>query len=63
MVFVGGQPRPIRRILGNAYGSVAGKLGPHLYETDDVYLDNTGDEYYMYDRMHPGMPIAVTITS
>jgi hypothetical protein len=26
-----------------------------------VYLDYTGDGYYLYDRMHPGMGIAVTV--
>src|SRR5271157_2520735 len=34
---------------------------PTWYETDDVYLDDTGDGYYLYDRMHPGIGIAVTV--
>jgi len=34
---------------------------PTWYETDDVYIDYTGDGYYLYDRMHPGIGIAVTI--
>lgn len=34
---------------------------PTWYETDDVYVDYTGDGYYLYDRMHPGPGIAVTI--
>jgi hypothetical protein len=34
---------------------------PTWYETDDVYVDYTDDGYYMYDRMHPGIGIAVTI--
>jgi hypothetical protein len=33
---------------------------PTWYQTDDVYLDYT-DGYYVYDRMHSGMAIAVTI--
>jgi hypothetical protein len=35
---------------------------PNWYETDDVYIDYTGDGYYVYDRMHPGIGIAVTIS-
>ena len=27
---------------------------PNWYETDDVYLDYTGDGYYIYDRNVPG---------
>ena len=34
---------------------------PTWYDTDDVYVDYTGDGYYMYNRMHPGVGIAVTI--
>jgi hypothetical protein len=32
------------------------------YENDDVYLDYTGDGYYLYDRNHPGVGIAVTVS-
>ena len=35
---------------------------PTWYETDDVYIDCTNDGYYIYDRMHPGIGIAVTIS-
>jgi len=35
---------------------------PTWYETDDVYIDYTGDGYYVYDRMYPGIGIAVTIS-
>jgi len=35
---------------------------PDWYETDDVYIDYTDDGYYVYDRMHPGIGIAVTIS-
>jgi len=35
---------------------------PTWYETDDVYLDYTGDGYYLYDRNYPGIGIAVTIS-
>ena len=36
---------------------------PTWYETDDVYIDYTDDGYYVYDRMHPGIGIAVSISS
>ncbi len=36
--------------------------GPNWYETDEVYLDNTGDGYYLFDRNYPGVPIAVTVS-
>jgi hypothetical protein len=35
---------------------------PTWYETDDVYLDYTGDGYYLYDRNYPGIGIAVTVS-
>ena len=35
---------------------------PTWYETDDVYLDYTGDGYYLYDQNYPGIGIAVTIS-
>jgi len=35
---------------------------PTWYETDDVYLDYTGDGYYLYDNNYPGIGIAVTVS-
>jgi len=32
------------------------------YETDNCYLDYTGDGYYLYDTNYPGIAIAVTIS-
>jgi hypothetical protein len=32
------------------------------YENDDVYLDYNGDGYYLYDRNHPGVGVAVTVS-
>ena len=32
------------------------------YETDDVYVDYVTDGYYMYDRRHPGIAIAVNVS-
>jgi hypothetical protein len=35
---------------------------PNWYQTDDVYIDYVDDGYYLFDRMHPGVAIAVTIS-
>ena len=35
---------------------------PNWYETDDVYLDWVDDGYYLFDRAHPGIGIAVTVS-
>ncbi len=35
---------------------------PTWYETDNCYLDYTGDGYYLYDNNYPGIGIAVTIS-
>ena len=32
------------------------------YETDDVYVDYAGDGYYMYNRRHPGVAIALNVS-
>lgn len=32
------------------------------YETDDVYVDYVNDGYYMYNRRHPGVAIAVNVS-
>jgi hypothetical protein len=32
------------------------------YETDDVYVDYVNDGYYMYNRRHPGIGIAVNVS-
>lgn len=32
------------------------------YETDDVYVDYVNDGYYMYNRRHPGIAIAVNVS-
>jgi len=62
MVFVGGYPR----FQYDGYWVTfmdpwPEDWAPTWYETDDVYLDYTGDGYYLYDRMHPGIGIAVTV--
>jgi hypothetical protein len=35
---------------------------PMWYETDNVYIDYTGDGYYLYDPTYPGIGIAVIIS-
>jgi len=32
------------------------------YDTDDVYVDYVNDGYYMYNRRHPGVGIAVNVS-
>ena len=63
MVFVGGYPR----FQYDGYWVTFVDPWPETwpptwYETDDVYVDYTGDGYYVYDRMHPGIGIAVNIS-
>src|SRR5713101_4705675 len=35
---------------------------PVWYRTDDVYIDYVNDGYYMYNRQHPGVAIAVNVS-
>jgi hypothetical protein len=35
---------------------------PVWYRTDDVYVDYVNDGYYLYNRQHPGIAIAVDVT-
>lgn len=35
---------------------------PTWYETDDVYVDYVNDGYYMYNRRHPGVAIAINVS-
>jgi hypothetical protein len=35
---------------------------PVWYRTDDVYVDYVNDGYYMYNRRHPGIAIAVNVS-
>jgi hypothetical protein len=63
MVFVGGNPR----FQYDGYWVTfvdpwPEAWSPTWYETDDVYVDYTGDGYYLYDRAHPGIGIAVNIS-
>jgi hypothetical protein len=63
LVFVGGQPR----FQYDGYWITIvdpwpESWGQDWYETDDVYLENTGDGYYLYDRNYPDYPIAVTVS-
>jgi hypothetical protein len=63
LVFVGGYPR----FQYDGYWVTfldpwPESWGPAWYQTDDIYLDYTDDGYYVYNRMHPGPGIAVTVT-
>ena len=61
--FVGGQPRfQYDGYWVTIVDPWPESWGPNWYETDDVYLDNTGDGYYLYDRNYPDYPIAVTVS-
>jgi hypothetical protein len=63
MVFVGGQPRfQYDGYWVTFMDTWPEDWAPDWYQTDDVYLDYNGDGYYLYNRLHPGFPIAVTIT-
>ena len=63
LVFVGGQPRfQYDGYWVTIVDPWPESWGPNWYETDDVYLDNTGDGYYLYDRNYPDYPIAVTVS-
>jgi hypothetical protein len=63
LVFVGGQPRfQYDGYWVTMMDPWPEAWAPNWYQTDDVYLDNTGDGYYLYNRMHPEFPIAVTVT-
>ena len=63
MLFVGGFPR--FQYDGYWFTFVdpwPGEWAANWYETDDVYIDYINDGYYLFNRMHPGIPIAVTIS-
>jgi hypothetical protein len=63
LVFVGGQPRfQYDGYWVTIVDPWPESWGQDWYETDDVYLDNTGDGYYLYDRNYPDYPIAVTVS-
>jgi hypothetical protein len=62
MVFVGGYPRFQYDGYWVTFVDPWPETWPDTwYETDDVYLDYTGDGYYLYNRTRPGPGIAVTI--
>src|ERR1700722_891269 len=63
LVFVGGYPR----FQYDGYWVTCMDPWPESwpatwYENDDVYLDYTGDGYYLYDRNYPGVGLAVTVS-
>lgn len=63
LVFVGGMPRfQYDGYWVTIMDPWPESWGANWYETDDVYLDYNGDGYYLYDRLYPGFPIAVTVS-
>jgi hypothetical protein len=63
LVFVGGLPRfQYDGYWVTLLDPWPESWSPTWYETDDVYIDYTDDGYYVYDRMHPGIGIAATIS-
>jgi len=63
MVFVGGYPRfQYDGYWVTLADQWPGDWGANWYQSDDVYVDYVNDGYYLFDRMHPGIPIAVTIS-
>jgi hypothetical protein len=62
MLFVGGYPRFQYDGYWVTFVDPWPEMWPDTwYETDDVYLDYTGDGYYLYNRTRPGVGIAVTM--
>jgi hypothetical protein len=35
--------------------------GNSWYDSDDVYIDGDGDDYYMYNRRYPGVGISISL--
>ncbi|MGC2324973.1 MAG: hypothetical protein WA463_20230 [Terriglobales bacterium] len=63
MVFVGGYPRfQYDGYWVTLADQWPGDWGDNWYQSDDVYVDYQNDGYYLYNRRHPGIPIAVTIS-
>src|SRR3984893_9614229 len=62
VVVVGGYPR---FQYGGFWFSVVDPfqeyLAGHWYDNDDVYIDYSGDGYYMYNRRYPRDRIAITV--
>ena len=63
MIVVGGYPR---FQYGGFWFSVVDPWPEYWsrtwYETDDVNVDYVNDGYYMYNRRHPGIGIAVNVS-
>ena len=62
LVFIGGYPR--FQYGGFFFGIIdpwPEYWSDDWYENDDVYIDYSGDGYYLYNRRHPGVGIAVNV--
>jgi hypothetical protein len=63
MVFVGGMPRfQYDGFWFTIMDPWPGDWDPNWYASDDVYVDYVGDGYYLFDRNHPGVQLALTVT-
>jgi hypothetical protein len=63
MVFVGGMPR----FQYDGFWFTLMDPWPEdwagdWYSSDDVYVDYEGDGYYLYNRMHPGVRLALNVS-
>ncbi len=63
MVFVGGMPRfQYDGFWFTLMDPWPGDWDPNWYASDDVYVDYVGDGYYLFDRAHPGVQLALTVS-
>jgi hypothetical protein len=63
MIVVGGRPRfQYGGVWLNLVDPWPESWSRTWYETDDVYVDYVDDGYYMYNRRHPGIAIAVNVS-
>jgi len=63
MVFVGGLPRfQYDGFWFTVMDPWPEDWDPNWYADDDVYVDYVGDGYYLFDRNHPGVQLALTVT-
>ncbi|MGA2483836.1 MAG: hypothetical protein ABSF92_12055 [Candidatus Acidiferrales bacterium] len=62
MLVVGGYPRfQYGGFWFNLVDPWPETWAPNWYENDDVYIDYYGGGYYLYNRRHPGVRLAVNV--
>jgi hypothetical protein len=63
MVFVGGMPRfQYDGFWFTMMDPWPEDWDPNWYASDDVYVDYVGDGYYLFNRRHPGVQLALTVS-